>query len=358
MQRSIACLLIFAPVLILSLGQAADAQRLFVGLESSPAPPTRSTDLAGFPDVTWEDHFTFEVSGAAATPEGLLYLCNGAFTTDLYQSAPEGPPQFLATISEDMSALAYGRSTLWGYSNYADPKGIYEIDPTTGEATLVLDVYTGTGYRFFALDFNPADDKLYGYTEYGTTGLYRIDIDSGDMTFIVERIPATNGQGRGMAVGNNTVYLTATRGDDDIPYFAYDLMQGIGGEWVGFTNPYPEHHSTGGAAWIPDPAASVGEESSEAAAPALQLLALQPNPTFAATTIAFELGSPGSVEVGIFDPTGRRVALLVARDASAGGHTLEWSGHDSRGLRVPTGTYFVRVRADGRTVARALTLLR
>ncbi|GAF95546.1 unnamed protein product, partial [marine sediment metagenome] len=41
------------------------------------------------------------------------------------------PPQHLATISEDMSALAYGRGTLWGYSNYADPKGIYAIDPTT-----------------------------------------------------------------------------------------------------------------------------------------------------------------------------------------------------------------------------------
>lgn len=358
MQRCVACFLVFAPVLIFPLSQAAYAQRLFAGLESTPVPLTRSTDLAGFPDVTWQDHFAFEVSGVAATPEGRLYLCNGPFTTELYESDLEGPPQHLATISEDMSALAYGRGTLWGYSNYADPKGIYEIDLATGQATLVLDVHTGTSYRFFALDYNPVDDKLYGYTEYGTTGLYRIDIDSGEMTFIVGRIPATNGQGRGLAVGNNTVYLTATRGDEDIPYFAYDLSQGIGGEWVGFTNPYPEHHSTGGAAWIPDPAAAVDEESSQATAPALQLLAVRPNPALAATTIAFELRSPGRVEVGIFDPSGRRVALLMAGDAAVGGHVLDWSAHDSRGLRVPTGTYFVRVRADGQTTARTLTLLR
>ena len=43
---------------------------------------------------------------------------------------------------------------------------------------------------------------------------------------------------------NNTVYLTATRGDDGIPCFSYDLAQGPGGTWVAFTQPYPNHHST------------------------------------------------------------------------------------------------------------------
>ena len=234
----------------------ASAGTLFVGLEGS-APPTFSSDLSGFPTVNWTAGYSFDVSGAAATPEGVLYIGEGAFTTHLYEATTTSYPQQICTISEDMSALAYGRDTLWGFSNYADPKGIYSIDTTTGAATLALDVYTGNGFRFFALDYNPIDDLFYGYTEYGASGLYSINIDTGEMIQLTGSIPASNGQGRGMAVGNNTVYLTATRGDDGIPYFAYDISQGVGGSWVEFPNPYPAYHSTGGAAFIPDPLTTI-----------------------------------------------------------------------------------------------------
>ncbi len=224
---------------------------LFVGLESS-APVTKFSDLSGFPAVTWDDHFAFDVSGAAAAPDGTLYLCNGSFTTKLYRSVDFGTPVFLTTLSEDIWGLAYGRGNLYGYSNFASPKGIYQIDTTTGLCTPVLDVNTGTGFRFFALGYNPADDLFYGYTTFGDSGLYSINIDTGEMIKIVGTIPASNGQGLGLAVGNNTVYLTATRGDDGISYYSYDLSQGLNGTWVPFTQPYPNNHATGGAAWIPD----------------------------------------------------------------------------------------------------------
>ncbi len=224
--------------------------QLYVGLETGSAPPMRVSDLSGFPDVTWSNFHAIDVSGAAATPDGTIYVCNGAFTTNLYQILPGQAPQFLSRIDKDMHALAYGRGRLYGYSNFADPKGIYEIDPTTGATALVVDVYTNTGFLFFALDYNPVDDLLYGYTEYGDTGLYSINIDTGEMLKISDPFTASNTQGRGMAVGNNTVYVTATRGDDGVPFFAYDLSQGPNGTWVGFDNAYPNDHATGGAAWV------------------------------------------------------------------------------------------------------------
>ncbi len=337
---------------------AVSAQQLFVGLETSSPPPTRTTDLTGFPNVTWQDHFSFEVSGAAATPEGTLYLCNGPFTTRLYESTLAGPPQLLATISEDMSALAFGRGTLWGYSNYADPKGIYAIDPATGEATLVLDVHTGTSYRFFALDYNPVDDKLYGYTEYGTTGLYRIDIDTGEMTFIVGRIPAANGQGRALAVGNHTVYLTATRGDENIPCFAYDLAQGVGGQWIGFTNPYPTYHSTGGAAWIPDPTADVGAQAPPGEGARLHLAAPRPNPASGGTWISFILAAAQPTRVEILDPSGRWMATLAEGPLPAGRHALRWDACDAHGRPLSPGVYLARVTSAGQTAVRTVTLVR
>ncbi len=243
-------LIVFIFLLFNSLNLAAEGT-LFVGLEGS-TPPTYHSDMTGFPDINWISNYSFDVSGAAATPDGIIYLCEGAFTTHLYEATLFSSPQQICTISEDMSALAYGNSTLYGFSNYATPKGIYSIDTTTGTATLVLDVYTGYSFRFFALDYNPMDSLFYGYTEYGASGLYSINIDTGEMILLTGTIPASNGQGRGLAVGDNTVYLTATRGDDDIPYFAYDISQGVGGSWVEFPNPYPNHHSTGGAAWIPN----------------------------------------------------------------------------------------------------------
>lgn len=334
----------------------AHAQRLFVGLETSPLQWTKSSDLSGFPNVTWTNHFFFDVSGAAATPEGKLFLCNGPFTTRLYQSTLAGPPQQLCTISVDIHALAYGRNTLWGYSNYAQPKGIYAIDPATGAATLVLDVYTGTGFLFFGLDYNPVDDKLYGYTEYGVTGLYRIDIDTGEMTWIASPVPAANSQGRALAVGNNTVYVAATRGDESIPLFAYDLAQGIGGQWVGFTQPYPTQHATGGAAWIPDPTAGVGELSWPE--PRLRLEGVRPNPASGPSEVSFHQAEAGPVRLEILDAAGRLVTVLAAGDRAAGQHVLRWDGRDRSGVRAPAGTYYARLSAGDAEATGTILIVR
>lgn len=249
MNKTISLVIVLGLAPVSQAAAAPSPAGLFVGLDGSTL-VTKSSDLSGFPGVTWNDQFAFDVSGAAAAPDGTLYLCNGPFTTKLYSSVDFGTPGLLATLSEDIWGMAYGRGNLYGYSNFASTKGIYQIDTTTGVCTLVLDVFTGTGFRFFALGYNPADDLLYGYTTFGDTGLYSINLDTGEMIKIVSPIPASNSQGLGLAVGNNTVYLTATRGDDGIPYYSYDLSQGLNGTWIPFTQPYPTQHSTGGAAWI------------------------------------------------------------------------------------------------------------
>ncbi len=326
---------------------------LFVGLEGS-APPTMSSDLSGFPNVTWQSHYSFDVSGAAATPDGDLYLCNGAFTTRLYAATLDVSPTLLSTISVDISALAYGRDTLYGYSNYATPKGIYSIDPATGQATAVLDVYTGTGFRFFGLGYNPADDLFYGYTEYGDAGLYSINIDSGEMIKLVGTIPASNGQGRGLAVGDNVVYLTATRGDDDIPHFAYDLAQGVGGEWVGFTNAYPAYHSTGGAAWIPT-GTSVGEGDTPAEAP--RLIAW-PNPFNPRTSVRVEMRSAGALELMVYSASGQRVATIFEGQVEAGSHDFVWNAKDDAGRQVSGGVYHWTMVTDDYSESLKLVLLK
>jgi len=235
-------------VSVAALAAALPAQ-LFVGTDIGL--PMRSTTLAGFPNVVYSTHASFNVNGMASLDDGnTLILATGAFTTDLYRSVRGATPALLVRSNIDLHGLASGRGQLFGFTNFSSPMGVHRVDTTTGANVLVADT-SASGYRFFGLDYNATDDRLYGYTEYGSvTGLYRVDIDSGACTFVAPSIPASNTQGRGLACGNHTVYLTATRGLDGVPHYAYDLRQGTGGTWVSFTNPYTTTNATGGSAFL------------------------------------------------------------------------------------------------------------
>jgi hypothetical protein len=194
---------------------------------------------------------------AALDDGSTLVIAQGPFSTFLYVSTAGSTPVQTLRAGIDLHALGYGRQTLFGFSNYGSPMGIYSVDMTTGAASLVVDT-SAAGYRFFGLDYDPVDDRLYGYTEYGTSGLYAIDIDTGAMTLVAPPIPAANSQGRGLAVGNHVVYLTATRGLDGVPSYAYDLRQGGNGSWAPFTNAFTSTNATVGSAFLERRQANLG----------------------------------------------------------------------------------------------------
>lgn len=245
-----------ASLALVALAASLPAQ-LFTGVDVPL--PMRNSTLAGFPNVAYATGAPFQVNGMAALDDGrTLVLATGAFSTDLYRSVLGGTPTLLVHSNIDLHGLAFGRDALFGFTNFSSPMGVHMVDLTTGGNVVVADT-SASGYRFFGLDYNPTDDSLYGYTEYGSvTGLYRIDIDSGVCTFVAPSIPAVNTQGRGLACGNHTVYLTGTRGLDGVPYYAYDLRQGNNGAWVPFTNPFSTTNATGGSAFCEVRQANLG----------------------------------------------------------------------------------------------------
>ena len=233
--------------------------------------------------------------------------------------------------------------------------GIYDINPTTGAATLVVST-AAPGFRFFGLDYNDADGLLYGYTEYGASGLYSIDVDTGGMTRIVGGPPGVNGQGRALAVGNNTVYMLATRGDEGEPCFAYDLAQGPNGSWVGFTNPYPTHHSTGGAAWLRPPA-DAPESSGGVLDLEPRLWISGPNPTSRGAALNYRLFKPGACRLVVVDATGRCLMTLADGLADVGAREVVWNGTDRTGRPVPGGVYFANLSTmEGQRSVRILVI--
>ncbi|MBK6766783.1 MAG: T9SS type A sorting domain-containing protein [bacterium] len=82
-------------------------------------------------------------------------------------------------------------------------------------------------------------------------------------------------------------------------------------------------------------------------------LSAYPNPFNPSTSFTFALAEAGSVELHIFDATGRIVQTLVNDYVSAGEHTVDF---DASGLS--SGAYFAQLRADNTTRMAKLVLLK
>jgi hypothetical protein len=89
---------------------------------------------------------------------------------------------------------------------------------------------------------------------------------------------------------------------------------------------------------------------------ATALTSIHPNPFNPRTTIEFTLAEPGVVELAVFDLRGRLIRKLDHEYRSAGHYQVTWSGQDWSGRSVPTGTYFCRLIAAGKSQTAKVTL--
>lgn len=98
-------------------------------------------------------------------------------------------------------------------------------------------------------------------------------------------------------------------------------------------------------------AASVEDQN---APTAFLLLQNRPNPFSGETAIRFSLQEAMSARLAVFDVQGRKVRTLVDGSLPAGLHTVVWNGRNERGAEVPSGVYFYRLDAGGRSQMRKL----
>jgi hypothetical protein len=87
------------------------------------------------------------------------------------------------------------------------------------------------------------------------------------------------------------------------------------------------------------------------------LLGAWPNPFNPATEIAFSLPAAADVELAIYAPSGRLVALPVKGRFAAGEHQAAWAGRDLAGDPLPSGIYLAALRADVAEVGRIKLVL-
>lgn len=83
-----------------------------------------------------------------------------------------------------------------------------------------------------------------------------------------------------------------------------------------------------------------------------------PNPFNPSTVVPFEMPVPGHVRMRIFRADGSLVLNLADRTFPAGLHRVAWDGRDTRGRRVASGAYILRLQAEGRSEHIKMMLVR
>ena len=82
-----------------------------------------------------------------------------------------------------------------------------------------------------------------------------------------------------------------------------------------------------------------------------------PNPFNPETTIRYQVARSVKVNITIYNVLGQKVRTLVDAARPAGAHRIVWNGKDERGVSVPTGMYFYRMRAGDFVQVRKMLLL-
>jgi hypothetical protein len=88
----------------------------------------------------------------------------------------------------------------------------------------------------------------------------------------------------------------------------------------------------------------------------LALLPADPNPFGATTTLRFALPRHGEASLVVHDLSGRAVRTLAEGAQAAGTHLCVWDGRNDKGVKLPSGLYFVRVAAGGEQLTQKVLL--
>jgi hypothetical protein len=90
----------------------------------------------------------------------------------------------------------------------------------------------------------------------------------------------------------------------------------------------------------------------------VRLLPPFPNPGGSSFTLSYALPAQADVRLGLFDLAGRQVQSLDLGIQATGIHRVTWDVVSQDGRRIPSGTYLLRLQANGQERTERLVVLR
>lgn len=114
--------------------------------------------------------------------------------------------------------------------------------------------------------------------------------------------------------------------------------------WHGFYVPIPQSLVGVGPSFPPSLVTGLGR--------------LTPNPARVNSTIEFSNALRQSVDLGLYDVSGRRIRQLYIGDLRAGNFRIPWDLRSDAGQSVPAGVYFVRLASRDFRGSRRMVVIR
>ncbi len=93
------------------------------------------------------------------------------------------------------------------------------------------------------------------------------------------------------------------------------------------------------------PDSLTGVSSNKILPNSVELYQNYPNPFNPVTNIKFELNKSEIVTIKVYDVLGKEIKLLLEENLSAGEHNVQWNGKDNEGGTLPSGVYFIQMKA-------------
>ncbi|MFH1278495.1 MAG: FlgD immunoglobulin-like domain containing protein [Candidatus Eisenbacteria bacterium] len=277
----------------------------------------------------------------------------------------------------DRDGVVYKNTGLVAQEGMASPEAGRAYELLSGRS---LDINNGGEYAFKAnLDGSTTDDEVivkgnsilvregsliadiapYQITATGTaSGPVQID-DNGRVLWYGDWDDPNTDYDTGLFLDSTLVVqegVTAVDGNViDVIYSGQDaFMMSDDGEYVIFEVDFVGGINAAVMMRLSDPT-DVAEAGGLVAPLVLRAL---PNPFAAETAVRFGLTKREDVDLRIFDIRGRLVTTLASGEKPAGFHDLTWSGRDDRGRSVPSGVYFLRLKAGGDEVTSRIVRMR
>jgi hypothetical protein len=91
---------------------------------------------------------------------------------------------------------------------------------------------------------------------------------------------------------------------------------------------------------------------------AFSLVQNYPNPFNPTTSIEYHVPTRAHVAMGIYNPLGQLVRMLVDEVKGPGDYRIDWNGTDATGKRVSTGVYLYRFKAGEYVEVKKMVLLK
>lgn len=199
--------------------------------------------------------------------------------------------------------------------------------------------YENPGLKIIGIDADTSGGLV---NLYWTNPIWLTTYDATTVRKSITEFPPTQYDGDLIYEGTDQEFIGDTAIAGQVTYYSVFARTGCGQ----YSTPDSESQIS---VYMP----STGIDDSPALPDKTGYLTSYPNPFNATTLLTYKLAQSGPVEISIFNLIGQKVAALSQGQQNAGEHSLVWNA-----ASCPSGVYFARLEAGGRSDTKKLVLLK